>query len=88
MTTCREVVQLLIDFVSGELPADHRVRVEQHLNRCPPCVTYLETYQLTIRLTRQLPCRPLPPQLAERLKQALREIRGDPPGGAPGSCSG
>lgn len=87
MIHCREVVQLLIDFVSDELPADHRARVEQHLNRCPPCVVYLETYQLTIRLTRQLPCRPLPPQLAERLWEALREIKGDQPGAAAGPCA-
>ena len=64
MMTCRQLVELLIDFVSDELPDDHRRLIEQHLEICPPCVTYIETYRLTIQLTRQLPPRPIPPELA------------------------
>ena len=60
MITCRELVELLIDFVSDELPEGHRARVEQHLAHCPPCVAYLESYQLTIKMTRRLPATPLP----------------------------
>lgn len=75
MITCRELVEFLIDFVSNELPPEHRARVEQHLKRCPPCVTYVETYQLTIRLTRQLPCKPMPPELVQRLREVLEKIR-------------
>ncbi len=78
MMTCRELTELLIDFVSGELQPEHRERVEQHLKRCPPCVAYLKTYELTIQLTRRLPCQPLPPQLKERLQVALQEIRKEP----------
>ncbi len=73
--TCRELVELLIDFVSDELPPEHRQRIEQHLRRCPPCEAYLESYRMTIRLTRQLPCEPPPPELKARLIAALREIR-------------
>jgi anti-sigma factor RsiW len=75
--TCRELVELLIDFVSDELPAEHRQRVEQHLRRCPPCVAYLDSYQVTIRLTKQLPCEPLPPELEARLRAVLQELRKD-----------
>lgn len=75
--TCRELCDLLIDFVSGDLPAEHRDRVEKHLQCCPPCVAFFESYQATIRLTRKLPCSPLPPQLMERLQAALGEIRED-----------
>ena len=71
MITCRQLAELLIDFVSGELPDDQRQHIERHLRNCPPCVTYLETYQLTIKLTRQLPCEPMPPQLVQRLRAAL-----------------
>jgi anti-sigma factor RsiW len=75
--TCRELVELLIDFVSDELPAEHRQRVEQHLRRCPPCVAYLDSYQVTIRLTKQLPCEPLPPELEARLRAVLQDLRKD-----------
>jgi anti-sigma factor RsiW len=82
--TCREMVELLIDFVTGELPPEHHRRIEQHLQCCPPCVTYVETYRLTIQLTRRLPCQPMPPALVEKLRKALAEIRADrPPEGGP-----
>jgi anti-sigma factor RsiW len=73
--TCRELVELLIDFVSDDLPAESRQRIEQHLGRCPPCEAYLASYRTTIRLTRQLPCEPIPAELKARLIAALKEIR-------------
>lgn len=79
MITCRELCDLLIDFVAGDLPAEHRARIEQHLHCCPPCVAYCESYQITIKLTRQLPCAPMPPQLVERLRAVLEEIRAERP---------
>ena len=30
MITCREVVELLIDFLAGELPPEHQSLLEQH----------------------------------------------------------
>ncbi len=74
---CRELAELLIDFISGELPPDHHQRIQEHLGACPPCVTYLETYQLTIRITRKLPCQPIPPALKERLEKALAEFQSE-----------
>ncbi len=72
---CRDLVELLIDYVSGELSAEHAALVQEHLEKCPPCVAYLESYRSTIRLTRRLPCTSLPPQLEQRLKAALASIR-------------
>jgi anti-sigma factor RsiW len=81
MITCRELAELLIDFVSGELPPEHRAHIERHLKGCPPCVAYVETYQITIQLTRRLPCAPLPPELEKRLRAVLEEMcRQKPPG--------
>jgi len=74
MMTCRELASLLIDYVSGELPPEHCQRLDHHLSLCPPCVIYLETYHLTIKLTRHLPDEPLPPQLVAKLKVMLGEM--------------
>ena len=82
--TCRELAELLIDFVAGELPPEHRATVQKHLDFCPPCLAYLETYQLTIRLTRRLPCAPLPAELEQRLRVALQAVvREQAPGCGP-----
>jgi anti-sigma factor RsiW len=72
---CRRVVELLIDYVANEMPADERVLFERHLECCSPCLVYMETYSATIRLTRALPREaPLPPELEQRLLAVLREI--------------
>jgi anti-sigma factor RsiW len=73
---CKKVAELLIDLVSGELGDEIRIHIEEHLHKCPPCVIYVETYKLTIKMTRQLPPVPMPPQLVERLKRAVETQRG------------
>ena len=50
--TCRELIEFLADYLSGELPAEERRLFEEHLAECPDCVAYLETYEATIRLGR------------------------------------
>lgn len=75
MITCRELIELLLEYVSEELEPERREHVEKHLQCCPPCIAYLETYRLTIRLVRQLPAEPMPPELIERLRIALGEPR-------------
>ena len=72
---CRQLADLLYEFVSGELPDDRRAVLEEHIRACPPCLVYVETYRVTIRLSRKLPCAPLPPDAERRLRQVLeREI--------------
>ena len=69
---CRDVIELLIDFVDGELPPERRQEFERHMCGCQPCFVYLETYQATIRLTRALPkCEPLPTEFERRLRAML-----------------
>jgi anti-sigma factor RsiW len=71
--TCRELVDLLIDFLDGDLPEERRRILETHLSLCEPCLKYLETYKVTIKLTRRLPDVPPPPELLQKLKAALCE---------------
>lgn len=75
MITCRELVELLSDFLDGELAPEQRLVVEQHLGQCPGCVVYVETYQLTIQMTRRLPGTPLPAELEVRLRIMIERIQ-------------
>jgi anti-sigma factor RsiW len=50
MLTCQEIVDFLMRYLDGELPAEERSRFEEHLALCPPCVDYLKTYQDAVRL--------------------------------------
>ena len=67
MITCRDMAELLFDLISSEVPPERHGQIEQHLRTCPSCVAYLETYRLTIALTRQLPRSELPTQQEARL---------------------
>ena len=78
MMTCRKLVEQLLEFVAEEISPEDRDRICEHLCKCPPCVALVETYQITIRLSRQLPRVPLPAGLQERLRAALRECRQSP----------
>ncbi len=79
MISCQQVALLLIDYVSRELPLEMRVAVEEHLHRCPPCVEYLRSYQLTIEVGRKLPDPPLPPELVTRIRTALAQAQPNAP---------
>ncbi len=59
MMTCRALLEQLDDLVANVLSPEERCDSEDHLRACPPCAVMVETYQITIRLTRQLgPCLP------------------------------
>ena len=52
--TCREVVELLSDFLDDELPAPERARIEAHLSTCDGCSMILDELRETVRLTGEL----------------------------------
>jgi anti-sigma factor RsiW len=69
--TCRQLAEILLDYVTGELAPEQSDLIRRHLCQCPPCVTYLETYQLTIKLSRQLPPTPVPPEVLQKVRAAM-----------------
>lgn len=71
--TCREVAELLIDFVDGTLPEMQMITLQQHICACPPCMFYMETYQDTIEATHALPEEPLPAEFENRLRAVLED---------------
>jgi len=71
MISCRELITLLGDYVSDDLPPERRDHIDKHLGRCPSCLAYFESYTTVIKLTGQLPAAPLPQHLAQRLLAAL-----------------
>jgi anti-sigma factor RsiW len=71
LINCQQCVALLMEYLAGELDAEQCEHFRKHLEKCPPCVIYVETYHITIKLTRQLPRADLPPDVAERLRAAL-----------------
>ena len=50
--TCRDVVDFLDRYLTGELDPDEVAKFERHLSECPPCVAYMHTYQAAAALSR------------------------------------
>ena len=46
--TCRELVELVTEYLEATLPAPERTRFDAHLADCPYCATYLEQMRQTI----------------------------------------
>ena len=72
--TCKEIVQIVNDYVEGVLPSAEREAVELHLNLCDGCSDYLEQLRLSISLAGGLPAEALPPELEEELCAAFRSF--------------
>ena len=75
--TCASGVELLMDYLEGELPADVRAAIEQHVAGCPRCVAFVESYRATPRILRDATAATLPADLEASLLAAVRAARGD-----------
>jgi anti-sigma factor RsiW len=73
---CRQIAELLGDYLDGTLPSHVRELLEFHIDGCAPCVAFVNTYRGTIAATRTLPDAPMPVELKNRLLRVLREQRG------------
>ena len=69
---CRRLGELLCDFVSGELGEDMVGLLEAHMAACPPCEVHVQTYRLTVTMTRRLRPVRVPNDVMCRLREALR----------------
>lgn len=72
--TCRQMIDFLMDYLSGELEADTRGEFERHLSVCPPCVDFMDSYRKTVKLARDAGREPPAPAgdgLPDELVQAI-----------------
>jgi anti-sigma factor RsiW len=70
---CDECVELLVDYISGELPPERARALEIHLDLCPSCVSFVNTYRGTVNIARTLQPDDIPPELTQRLIDFLRK---------------
>jgi anti-sigma factor RsiW len=72
--TCAELLQVLDDYLTGQLFYEQRQLVEWHIATCEHCRTQMVSYRYTVLVVRQLPREiPLPPHFAHRLWQVLQQ---------------
>ena len=73
--TCKEVVEIVSDYLEGALSDELRARFDRHISGCDGCTNYLEQMRETIRLTGMLTEEQVPVEQRERLRRAVRDWR-------------
>jgi len=70
--TCREVVELVTDYLEGALPSEELELFEQHLNFCDGCAVYVDQMRTTVAAVGQIREEDLPADTRDRLLAAFR----------------
>lgn len=75
--TCRELSEVLMQYLDGDLTGARRVAFEEHLAECDDCVTYLSGYRAAIELARTSgrDDTPLANEIPEELVRAIVAAR-------------
>ena len=74
---CRQIVELVTDYLEGTLSRSQRRRFEAHLAGCPHCSEYLAQMRATIRLTGRLESEDLTPEMREDLALIYKRWRSE-----------
>jgi anti-sigma factor RsiW len=70
---CRELVELVTEYLEGGLSTEDRVRFEVHIAACDHCSAYLEQMRVTLRVVGHIDPDELEPEVERELLDAFRE---------------
>jgi anti-sigma factor RsiW len=71
--TCKELVELVTDYLEDRLPRRDRRRFERHLDDCPYCRNYLEQIRRVIQAVGRLTPESISARTREELLVAFRD---------------
>jgi anti-sigma factor RsiW len=72
MYTCKDSINLLLDFLDGELTPEDTQHLREHLQGCSPCVDFLRTYRATPGLCKKALAHRMPQEMSSKLTEFLR----------------
>jgi anti-sigma factor RsiW len=70
--TCIELVELVTDYLEGNLDADERAQVEAHLAGCDACTAYIDEMRVTIAVVGRIEVDDLSDAAKSELMHAFR----------------
>jgi anti-sigma factor RsiW len=80
--SCREVVEILNDYLEGVMPPADRASLERHLAVCAGCADYLDQLRTTVRLVGRLTEDTVPAEATAPLIETFRAWRQERAGDA------
>jgi anti-sigma factor RsiW len=72
---CRQVVELMTEYLEGALSAEESARFEEHIAGCDGCRAYLAQLRMTREMVGRLATEPVPTALEGQLIEAFRDWR-------------
>lgn len=69
--TCKELIELLAEYLEGTLASELGRELEAHLEDCRPCQAYLATYRRTVEIGREAARVEMPEEMKQRLREFL-----------------
>jgi len=70
---CRDIFELLSDYLDEELESDLFAEIEEHLEECPHCISFSHTYQRTVTLCQSIEIVEVPGKVHLKLWRTLRK---------------
>lgn len=72
---CRDVVELMTDYLEGALTPADQARFEAHIAGCDGCHAYLEQMRTTLKVTGRIAAmaEPIPESLESELTTAFKD---------------
>jgi anti-sigma factor RsiW len=70
--SCREMVELVTDYLDHALPSETAALFEEHINFCDGCAAHLVQMRTTIAAVGRIAEDDVPPEARERLLAAFR----------------
>ena len=79
--SCRELVELVTEYLEGRLPLEERTRFELHLGYCHYCRTYLRQMRQVLETAGELTEESVTPEARTSLLAAFRDWKRGSGGG-------
>ena len=73
--TCKELVELVTEYLEGTLSALDTERFEEHIALCPMCQTHLEQLRITVRELGRLRESDIDPDVLVEMQARFRDWR-------------
>ena len=70
--TCKQIADLVVDYLNDELNPKLKREFRQHLRICPDCVSFFNTYKKTVSVTGSIRPDEIPPRVRDNVLDFLR----------------
>ncbi|GHG94303.1 zf-HC2 domain-containing protein [Comamonas sp. JC664] len=72
MYNCKDSINLLLEYLDGEMSPEDAQHLREHLRGCSPCVEFLRTYRATPGLCKKALVAKMPKEVSQKLTEFLR----------------